>query len=562
MTLPKLTLKSFMEHCATQFKNESALSLVDGSPIDYEKLSENINKTSLFLNKLGIKAGDRVAILSENSPNWVIAFFAVTTMGAVVVPILPDFLPDQVQHILRHSSSKAIFISERQYDKIQDDDEQDTPYSIILIETFSKIHKTTTRERIKELLNEGGKEISRLKSAALRLTGKIDSDVKENDLASIIYTSGTTGHSKGVMLTHKNLVSNVLAASLLQPITVNDRFLSILPLSHTLECTVGMLVALHGGACTYYFEKPPSPKNLLEAFQKIKPTVMLSVPLIIEKIYKNRILPQFQKNAFVKKLYSSDAIRKKLHKIAGKKLLASFGGELHFFGIGGSKLSADVETFLRDAKFPYAVGYGLTETAPLLAGTNPAETKFQSTGRAIQSVQIKIASSDPYTREGEVLAKGPNVMKGYYNDPELTANVFTPDGWFKTGDLGILDRDDYLYIIGRIKNVIIGPSGENIYPEEIETKINECDYVLESIVFQDNDKLTARVHLNYEALDKNLKILSELELKRRIGEILKKVQQQVNKSVASFARINKIIEQTEPFEKTPTKKIKRFLYTS
>ncbi|MBN2410777.1 AMP-binding protein [candidate division KSB1 bacterium] len=551
-----------MEHCATQFKNESALSLVDGSPIDYEKLSENINKTSLFLNKLGIKAGDRVAILSENSPNWVIAFFAVTTMGAVVVPILPDFLPDQVQHILRHSSSKAIFISERQYDKIQDDDEQDTPYSIILIETFSKIHKTTTRERIKELLNEGGKEISRLKSAALRLTGKIDSDVKENDLASIIYTSGTTGHSKGVMLTHKNLVSNVLAASLLQPITVNDRFLSILPLSHTLECTVGMLVALHGGACTYYFEKPPSPKNLLEAFQKIKPTVMLSVPLIIEKIYKNRILPQFQKNAFVKKLYSSDAIRKKLHKIAGKKLLASFGGELHFFGIGGSKLSADVETFLRDAKFPYAVGYGLTETAPLLAGTNPAETKFQSTGRAIQSVQIKIASSDPYTREGEVLAKGPNVMKGYYNDPELTANVFTPDGWFKTGDLGILDRDDYLYIIGRIKNVIIGPSGENIYPEEIETKINECDYVLESIVFQDNDKLTARVHLNYEALDKNLKILSELELKRRIGEILKKVQQQVNKSVASFARINKIIEQTEPFEKTPTKKIKRFLYTS
>jgi len=559
LALPKQTLKCFLEHCTAQFNHEPALSLVDGVTIHYDEFSENVTKISHFLNKLGIKAGDRVAILSENSPNWVIAFFAITSMGAVVVPILPDFLPDQVQHILRHSASKALFISERQYDKIQDD-EQETPFSIILIENFTNIHKATTRERIREILGERGKDFSRLKSAALRLTRKIESDVNENDLVSIIYTSGTTGHSKGVMLTHKNIVSNVLAATQLQKVTVNDRFLSILPLSHTLECTIGMLVALYSGAHTYYFEKPPSPKNLLDAFKKIKPTVILSVPLIIEKIYKNKILPQFHKNAFIKKLYSSKPIRKKLHRIAGKKLYASFGGELIFFGIGGAKLSTEVETFLRDAKFPYAIGYGLTETAPLVAGTNPSATKFQSAGPAIQDVQIKIASPDPYSKEGEILVKGPNVMKGYFNDPELTASVFTSDGWFKTGDLGILDKDDYLYIIGRIKNVIIGPSGENIYPEEIETKINQCDYVLESIVFQDNDKLTARVHLNYDALDKNLKISSELELKRRIAEILKKIRQQVNQSVAAFARINKIIEQTEPFEKTPTKKIKRFLY--
>jgi len=559
LALPKQTLKCFLEHCTAQFNHEPALSLVDGVTIHYDEFSENVTKISHFLNKLGIKAGDRVAILSENSPNWVIAFFAITSMGAVVVPILPDFLPDQVQHILRHSASKALFISERQYDKIQDD-EQETPFSIILIENFTNIHKATTRERIREILGERGKDFSRLKSAALRLTRKIESDVNENDLVSIIYTSGTTGHSKGVMLTHKNIVSNVLAATQLQKVTVNDRFLSILPLSHTLECTIGMLVALYSGAHTYYFEKPPSPKNLLDAFKKIKPTVILSVPLIIEKIYKNKILPQFHKNAFIKKLYSSKPIRKKLHRIAGKKLYASFGGELIFFGIGGAKLSTEVETFLRDAKFPYAIGYGLTETAPLVAGTNPSATKFQSAGPAIQDVQIKIASPDPYSKEGEILVKGPNVMKGYFNDPELTASVFTSDGWFKTGDLGILDKDDYLYIIGRIKNVIIGPNGENIYPEEIETKINQCDYVLESIVFQDNDKLTARVHLNYDALDKNLKISSELELKRRIAEILKKIRQQVNQSVAAFARINKIIEQTEPFEKTPTKKIKRFLY--
>ena len=561
MALPKLTLKSFLEYCSAQFNHEPALSLVEGAPLHYDEFSENVNKISHFLNKSGIKAGDRVAILSENSPNWVVAYFAITTMGAVVVPILPDFLPDQVQHILRHSASKALFISERQYDKIQDD-ELEPPYSIILIENFTKIPKATTRERIKEILAEGGKEFSRLKSAALRLTGRIESDVKEDDLASIIYTSGTTGHSKGVMLTHKNIVSNVISATQLQKITVKDRFLSILPLSHTLECTIGMLVALYSGASTFYFEKPPSPKNLLEAFKKIKPTIMLSVPLIIEKIYKNKILPQFQKNALIKKLYSSKPIRKKLHRIAGKKLYDSFGGELIFFGIGGAKLSTEVEIFLRDAKFPYAIGYGLTETAPLIAGANPSVTRLNSTGPAIKSVQLKIASSDPYKKEGEVLVKGPNVMKGYYNDPQLTASVFTSDGWFKTGDLGILDKDDYLYIIGRIKNVIIGPSGENIYPEEIETKINECDYVLESIVFQDNDKLAARVHLNYEALDKQLKLLSELELNKKIAEILKNVRLQVNKSVSSFARINKIIEQTEPFEKTPTKKIKRFLYTS
>ncbi|HPG40547.1 MAG TPA: AMP-binding protein [bacterium] len=559
MVLPRLTLKHFFEYCTTNYGKEKALSFVDGEPFSYSELYDKVQYVSGFLQKSGIRAGDRVAILGENSPNWVVAYFAITTMGAIVVPILPDFLPDQVQHILHHSNSKALFISEKQYEKNLEA-EFDAHLRIYLLNTFSEIRPRTPIDKLKEMLRDSGKELAKLKIAALKLAKRYFNDVMEDDVASIIYTSGTTGHSKGVMLTHKNLVSNAIASAQIQPIQPGDRMLSVLPLSHTYECTVGLLVAFTGGACTYYFEKPPSPNLLVEAMKKIKPTVMLTVPLIIEKVYKNRILPQFQKNAIIKSMYKNDFLRKKLHKLAGKKLYKSFGGCLHFFGIGGAKLATEVEQFLKDAEFPYAIGYGLTETSPLLAGAGPTQTRVGSTGPAAPGVQLKINSPDPYSQEGEILAKGPNVMKGYYNDPELTAQVFTRDGWFRTGDLGIFDKDDFLYIKGRLKNVLIGPSGENIYPEEIETQINACDYVVESLVYYDQGKIAARVHLNYPSLDRDFKVSGELELKKKIEELLKRIQQQVNKKLTGFSRINKIIEQTEPFEKTPTQKIKRFLY--
>lgn len=559
MILPRLTLKHFFEYCASNYGNEKALSFVDGEPITYSEFSDKVQKLSRLLHKAGVVAGDRVAILGENSPNWVVAYFAVTTMGAVVVPILPDFLPDQVRHILHHSETRALFISEKMYEK-NIEAEFEPRLKIYLLNTFAEINPQTSQEKLKELIKDSGKEVAKLKIAALKLAKRYVDDVLEDDLASIIYTSGTTGHSKGVMLTHKNIVSNALASAQIQPINPSDRLLSILPLSHTYECTVSLLVGFTGGACVYYFEKPPSPNLLVEAMQKIRPTVMLTVPLVIEKVYKNKILPQFQKSAILKKAYENEFLRKKLHKVAGKKLYKSFGGCLHFFGIGGAKLATEVEKFLKEAEFPYAIGYGLTETSPLLAGANPRQTRIGSTGPAAPGVQLKINSPDPYHQEGEIWAKGPNVMKGYYNDPELTAQVFTKDGWFRTGDLGIFDKDNFLYIKGRLKNVLIGPNGENIYPEEIETQINACDYVLESIVYYDQGKIAARVHLNYSSLDKDLKVTGELELKKKIEELLKKIQQQVNKKLTGFSRINKIIEQTEPFEKTPTQKIKRFLY--
>jgi long-chain acyl-CoA synthetase len=291
--------------------------------------------------------------------------------------------------------------------------------------------------------------------------------------------------------------------------------------------------------------------------------MMLTVPLIMEKIYFNKILPSFRDNLVVRVLYKISFVRKKLNVIAGKKLYKTFGGELKFFGIGGAKLNRNVELFLREAEFPYAVGYGLTETAPLLAGANPGKSVFESTGPAIEDVEIKINNPDSKTGEGEIWARGPNVMKGYYNEPEMTKEVLTPDGWFKTGDLGSMDRNNYLFIKGRLKNMILGASGENIYPEEIESVINNFRFVVESLVIQQKGKLVAYVHLNMEELEKryqNLKQDMAKQIEEKKNEILSEIQDYVNSKVNKFSQINKVVLQPVPFQKTATLKIKRFLY--
>jgi long-chain acyl-CoA synthetase len=289
---------------------------------------------------------------------------------------------------------------------------------------------------------------------------------------------------------------------------------------------------------------------------------MLAVPLIIEKIFRLRILPEINKKPIVRGLYKLPAVRKKLHKIAGKKLMKTFGGELKMFCIGGASLAADVERFLKEGEFPYAIGYGLTETSPLVTGTSPANVRLRSAGKAIPDVQIKLSNPDPKSGEGEVLVKGPNVMKGYYKDPDKTREVFDNDGWFKTGDLAVIDQDGYLFIKGRSKNVIIGSNGKNIYPEEIESIINEFDFVMESLVVEKEDGLVARIYLNYEQIDETYKIqkLNEGKAREIINQILKDLLIKINERVNTFSKINKIIEQREPFEKTPTQKIKRFLY--
>ncbi len=560
-TLPSLTLKNVLERSVKNFRENIALAQVDGFYYTYTMLGEKAHELSSFLQSQGIMPGDRVAILSENKPNWGVAYFAITTMGAIAVPILPDFHSVDVKHIIRHSGAKAVFVSQRLYSKIEDEFESDLRL-VILIDDFSVIPLQTKKDRLQEIIAEGGKELAKIKRAALRLAGRMPAEVREQDLAAIIYTSGTTGNSKGVMLSHKNIVYDALATTQIIRVDDSDRLLSILPLSHAYECTLGLVLPMMIGAAVYYLDKPPTAKVLLPALEKVKPTIILSVPLIIEKIFKTRVLPRFTKGKIIRGLYKWELVRKSLHKKAGKKLLKVFGGQLKSFCIGGASLSPEVELFLREAGFPYAIGYGLTETSPLVAGTDPAGTVFRSTGKALPGIEIKIDSPDPYHAEGEILIRGPVVMQGYYKDPTRTAEVLTKDGWLRTGDLGMIDENGYLFIKGRLKNVIIGPSGENIYPEEIEAIINQHDKVLESLVYEQNGQLVARVYLNYEELDEEFQSrkLDDSQIKEKIGALLEDIRLKVNARVAPFSRINKMIEQQEPFEKTPTQKIKRFLY--
>jgi len=555
------TLKHVLERSAAAFPDRHALTFVNDIPLTYSELKKEVEDLSHVLHARGIVAGDRVAILGENMPNWGVAYFAVTTMGAVVVPILPEFHPNEIHHILRHSGCKALFVSEKLFDKLKDAECKECR-TMVLLNNFHLIQPETTKEKVREFVESGRKKWSRMKETALRLARRTPKEVREEDLASIIYTSGTTGHSKGVMLTHRNIVANALATLETQEVTEKDRLLSLLPLSHAYECTLGLVIPVTQGACVYYLSKPPTPSVLLPALAEVKPTMILAVPLIIEKIVKQKIFPRFTRKALVRGLYRLTPIRKTLHQIAGKKLYATFGGQLRFFGIGGAPLSAEVELFLREARFPYAIGYGLTETSPLISGSAPAQTRYRSAGKPLSNAEVRVQNPDPKTGEGEIWTRGECVMKGYFNDPGRTAEALTGDGWFKTGDLGVLDRDGYLFIRGRLKNVILGPSGENIYPEEIENVLNASDLVLESLVYQDQGQIAARVHLNYEMLDREAEKhhWTETRIQEQIDSLLEKIRLSVNEKVSSFSRINRIIEQPEPFEKTPTQKIKRYLY--
>lgn len=560
--LRNFTIGEMIKNTCESYPQKPALSMVDEKPIAYAELKLQIEDVSSMLLKCGIVKGDRVAILSQNMPQWGIAYLAITSIGAIVVPILTDFHNNEILHIIKHSGSKLIFVSSNMYDKIGYEDIEHKP-QMILIDDFTMIEPETTKDKLKELISEGKISFTRFKAKAMQAVGLLNTEVQEDDIAAIIYTSGTTGSSKGVMLTHKNLVYDAyITVKHIQKVTHEDRLISILPLSHTYECTIGLIIPMMTGACVYYLDKPPTAKVLVPAMQKIRPTMILSVPLVIEKIFKLQVHPQLTGNIVFKKLYNIPVTRKLLHKIAGKKLMKTFGGKIHFFGIGGALLSSEVERFLYEAGFPYAIGYGLTETSPLIAGSSPAKVKFRATGVTIPGIQVRIDNPDPKTGEGEIQVKGATVMKGYYKDKERTEQAFTDDGWFKTGDLGILKKHNYLYIKGRIKNVIVGPSGENIYPEEIEARINEQESVLESLVYESEGKIIARVYLNHELIDKALGIdkMSSVQAEKHIKVILDEVKSTVNKNVSSFSKLHKVFEQTEPFEKTPTQKIKRFLY--
>jgi len=324
-----------------------------------------------------------------------------------------------------------------------------------------------------------------------------------------------------------------------------------------------LILPIMFGASVHYLRKPPTAPVLLPALKIVKPTTMLVVPLIIEKIFKGKILPGINERWITRTLYKTALFRKLLHRVAGKKLEETFGGQLRFFGIGGAKLDDNVERFLMDARFPFAIGYGMTESSPLLAGAVVGKTRYLSTGPAMPGVELRIGDADPKTGEGEIQARGQNVMKGYYKEPELTKDAFTVDGWLRTGDRGCFDKQGCLYIKGRIKNMIVGSSGENIYPEEIESLINRMEYVLESLVVQQKGRLVAMVHLNFEEMENRYKLMKEEAVQlfnEKTDEILREIQLKVNEELNKFSQIQRVVLQPVPFEKTPTQKIKRFLY--
>ena len=550
--LENFTLTSFINRSIELYPDAPALAKVNQDPITYKEMEDIAKDLIILLQENGIKKGDKVALLSENMPNWAIAYLSVTYFGGVIVPILPDFHKSDVHHIIRHSEAKAIFVSERHLATVEELENSGLHF-VVKLDDLSLVDELTNHSYL-----------TRIKQ---KITSKQDLTIpKEDDMAALLYTSGTTGHSKGVMLSHKNLVTNAMSAHKNVAITQDDVFLSILPLAHTLECTVGLLVPLLHGAQVVYIDKSPTPSVLLKAFSIVKPTMMVSVPLIIEKIYKNKVLPKFTGSFLMRNIYKIPFARKKLNQIAGKKLIETFGGRLRFFGIGGAGISRFVEEFLKEANFPYIIGYGLTETSPLIAGSHIGkESKIGSTGPAMVGVEIKIDKENPTAKDGEILVKSPSVMLGYYKDEAQTKEVITEDGWFKTGDLGYLDEDGYLFISGRSKNVIMGPAGENIFPEQIEARINQHEAVVDSLVMQRVDgKLIAKIHLDYELIDKMFKANNtpDVEVKEKIQELLEEMRQDVNSKISAYSRMVQFVEQIDPFVKTPTKKIKRFLYTN
>ncbi|OHD26787.1 MAG: hypothetical protein A2Y38_10695 [Spirochaetes bacterium GWB1_59_5] len=533
--LASLTLRDVLVQSTASYAERPALGTVDGSTVvHYKDLGPLAAVLVKSLLSQGLAKGDRVVLLSENRPEWGVAYLGITAAGLVVVPILTDFNPEQITNIVKHSEARVVVVSERLRAKLGD-------YSgaTIAVESLASAEN---------------------RAAAVSIDTRASfPPVAEDSLAAILYTSGTTGNSKGVMLSHKNLISNVIATRSIIRMHRLDRLLSILPLAHTYECTLGFLNGVTQGSSNWYLDKPPVASVLLPALKKIKPTIMLSVPLIIEKIYRASVLPKLQKMG----AYQKESLRPILHRVAGLKLKKTFGGHLRFFGIGGSSVAPDVEAFLLQAHFPYAIGYGLTETAPLLAGSPPFSTVLRSTGPALKGVELRIADPKPDTGEGEIQARGPNVMQGYYKDPAKTAEVFTKDGWFRTGDLGIFDAKSRLFIRGRLKTMILGASGENIYPEEIEALINKSAYVAESLVLSEGSGLTAMVQLKQEVIDDlKAKAKDSIEdFERASEEVLEFVRKEVNQGLAAFSKVSKVILHHEPFEKTPTQKIKRFLYS-
>lgn len=519
--------------------------------LTYGQMAERIAYLHLLFERVGIQVGDRIAVMGKNNSNWVTTYLATMTYGAVIVPILQDFKANDAIHIINHSESKLLFITDLIWENIDVDQVPDLQ-AVISLNTMDLIvtglpkQQAVDKMTIEEMFAEKYPN------------GFTKDDVhyierSNAELASINYTSGTTGFSKGVMTPMNALAGNIVFGLTTKLVYPGCRHVAFLPLAHAYGCAFDFLACLAAGGHSYLIGRTPSPKILMKAFAEVKPTVILSVPLILEKIYKKMIQPQISKKpiSWVLKMPLLDKVV--LNKIR-ETLMNAFGGEFSQIIIGGAPLNAEVEAFLRRIKFPVTVGYGMTETAPLISFTPWDRFRPQSCGQVLKGfMEARIANPDA-DGVGEIQVRGENVMVGYYKNEQATKDSFTADGWLRTGDLGVIDEDGYIYIKGRCKTMLLGPSGQNIYPEEIEAKINNMPYVLESLVLQKDTRLVALVCPDFEAVDADKLTQEQLEV------VMEENRKLVNAELAAYEQINELRIYTHEFEKTPKKSIKRFLY--
>ncbi len=528
-----------------------------GSTMTYADLARRIEATQMLFREIGIKRGDKVALMGKNSMSWVVTYMATLTYGAVIVPVLNEFNVQDAMHIINHSESVALFTSDAIFESMEFE-------KIPLVKAVFSLDSRKVLAEHPSSNHTAERFIAKLPDRMRRkyphgfTSADVNyPDVNEDDVAEINYTSGTTGFSKGVMLTYRNLKGNTVFGMDSHLHYRGSRCLAFLPLAHAYGCAFDMLVPLAVGTHITILGKMPTPKLLLKAFSEVKPNLILCVPLILEKIYRNKLRPILDKG-YVKRMLMVPGVNRMVYRKICNQLVQAFGGEFEQVIVGGAPLNHEVEKFLHTIGFPFTVGYGMTECGPLISYTYWRKFLIGSSGRVLPGImEAKIADSkDPANVPGEICVRGENVMKGYYKNPEATEAVLDAEGWLHTGDMGTLSHDNTIFIRGRYKTMILTSNGQNIYPEEIEAKLNNMPFVGESLVVERGKQLVALVYPDYEAMDR------EHISNEKLPEIMETVRTELNKLVAPYERIDKIQLIANEFEKTPKRSIKRYLYNA
>jgi len=530
---------------------KNAFSDYEGDSYTYGEVAHLIAKFHLLFERNGIKKGDKIAFLGKNSRNWATAYMAATLYGGVTVPILPDFHKNDIAHIVEHSETKVLFCEEALYEKL-DREKFKHLDAVIRLGNFSLIDAQV--KAYKKDLDEMDKLMEEKYSSGLKPGNFTIPDIFPDDIVTLNYTSGTSGYTKGVLLKHSSFMANLKYARENMPLQPGENIVSFLPLAHTYGCAFDFIFPFSIGCHITFLGKTPSPQVILKAFQTIKPHLVMFVPLVLEKIYKNKLLPVLNKPV-MKVLTRIPGINRIIFKKINASLTESFGGNFREIVIGGAALNKKVEKFLTRIGFKFAIGYGMTECGPLVSYDGWKTRKLTSCGKPVDSLEMKIDSADPEKEAGEIMVKGDNVMVEYYKNPEATRAALTDDGWLRTGDLGLLDKDKYVFIKGRSKAMILGPSGQNIYPETVEGRVNNLPYVVESVVVDRDGRLVALVFPDTEALKKD-----EIE-GEEIDKVMNKNLQHLNHQLPKFMQVARFELVEEEFEKTPKRSIKRFLYS-